>query len=270
MTDTHCHLWFKNFAGEIPQVIERARGAGVRTLICVGCDEESSRQSVQLAEQYEGLYAAVGVHPTDVGKGNKDLNWIRDVFRSSRKIVGIGETGIDYYHHPFDPQLQQQAFREHCLIAQEFDLPVIVHLRMSKYAKRENPKSLKSLNLAEQDCLGVLDGVGMKPGKVLFHCFSSDRTMAEEVLKRGWHLSFSGVLTYPNAIELREVVKMCPTDRIVVETDCPFLSPQKYRGQRNEPSYVVETAKLVAELKGVTYEEMERGMDENARVLFLS
>lgn len=264
MIDTHSHLWFDRFEGEIPQAIERARAAGVHTMLQVGCDEQSSRKSVELAEQYEGLYAIVGVHPTEVGKDTGKLNWMRDLIRSSKKVVGIGETGIDYYHEPYDAELQQETFRSQCEIAQEFGLPVVVHLRMGK-----NAQELSGRTPAERDCLKVLDEVGMKPGKVLFHCFSGDRGMAEEVLKRGWFISFSGVLTYPNAGELREVAKICPLDRMVVETDSPFLSPQKYRGQRNEPAYVVEVAKVIAELKGLSLEEIEKATDENARLFFL-
>ena len=287
MIDTHCHLWFPQFKNEVPQVIERAKAAGVHTLICVGCDEESSRQSVEIAGQYEKVYAAVGVHPTEV-KGEKDCKerkdckekfinpytlygpyghciWLPTLIRSSKKIVAIGETGLDYYHQPFDRDVQISAFREQSEIAQEFDLPVLVHLRSAKESKAFS----KDLLLAEKDCLEVLHTVGMKPGKVLFHCFSGDRTMAEEVLKRGWYLSFSGVITYPNAKELREVVKMCPLDRMVVETDSPFLAPQAHRGKTNEPSFVVETARQIAELKGIRYEELEQILDHNVVNLFL-
>lgn len=262
MIDTHAHLWFSQFQGEVPEVISRAKAAGVHTMINVGCNEESSRDAVAQAQDFSELYATAGLHPTDVGKGG--TLWIRELVKSSKKIVAIGETGIDHFHQPYDANLQKDVFREQCLIAQEFDLPVIVHLRLGK----ENKAYSSNLAQAEIDCLSVLDEVGMKPGKVLFHCFSSDRTMAEEVLQRGWHLSFSGVLTYPKADELREVVKICPIDRMVVETDCPFLSPQKYRGQRNEPSFVVETARMVSELKGLGYEEMDQQMDANVEVVF--
>lgn len=271
MIDSHCHLWFPDFDKDRQETIRRARDAGVHTMIQVGCDEKSSRQSIELAERHEGMYATVGLHPVEndrhpsllsksnssYGTTGKDgLNWIRDLVKSSGKVVAIGETGLDYYHEPFDAEVQKSLFREQCLIAQEFDLPVVVHHRGSK------------LNPVEKDTLKVLDEAGMKPGKVVFHCFSGDRNMAEEVLKRGWYISFSGVVTYPNAVELREVAKICPMDRILVETDAPFLSPQKNRGARNEPAYVVETAKLIAELKGISLKEFENLTDENAKMLF--
>ncbi|MDP2691678.1 MAG: TatD family hydrolase [bacterium] len=250
-------------------MIERAKAVGVHTFVCVGCDEESSRASVKLASEYGSLYATVGLHPTD-GKyweGKKSIAWMRELIESGDKVVGVGETGIDYFHEPFDSGLQQEMFREQCLLAQEFDLPVVVHLRMGKQSS-QLAEGRGQLNEAEQDCLQILDEVGMVEGKVLFHCFSGDRQMAEEVLKRGWFLSFSGVLTYPNASELREVVKMVPIDRIVVETDCPFLAPQKYRGERNEPAYVVETAQMIAKLKEMEIGEVDTVLDANARRLF--
>jgi|CXWL01.1.fsa_nt_gi TatD DNase family protein len=266
MIDTHAHIWFDKFDADRDQVIARAQAAGVHTLINVGCDVPSSKQSVTLAEQYDCCYATVGLHPNDghLWKGEQTIDELRTLVKSSKKVVAIGETGIDYFRSADRAELQQTMFRGQCLLAQEFDLPVIVHLRLGK----ENKAYSSNLALAEIDCLAVLDEVGMKPGKVLFHCFSSDRTMAEEVLQRGWHLSFSGVLTYPKADELREVVKICPLDRMVVETDCPFLSPQKHRGSRNEPAFVVETARMVAELKNLDYEGLERQLDTNARTLF--
>lgn len=278
MIDTHCHLWFEQFKGEVPEVIQRAKEAGVHTLICVGCNEESSRQSVEMAGQYENVVAAIGIHPTEVGPLSSlgslgPLGKIRAMLyehnepkspHEPKRIVAIGETGLDYFHQPFDRELQMKAFREQCLIAQEFDLPVIVHLRATKESKAFS----KELSAVEKDCFSVLDSVGMKPAKVLFHCFSGDRTMAEEVLKRGWYLSFSGVLTFPRAEELREVVKMCPLDRIVVETDSPFLAPNSKRGKRNEPAFVVETARMIAELKGISSSDLEGMLDRNTHHIF--
>jgi TatD DNase family protein len=253
-------------------------------LICVGCDEKSSRQSVEIAGQFENVYAAVGVHPTEVGSLSSlgpsgslgVLGFLHHFLHEHNEpkrhhepfpIVAIGETGLDYFHQPFDREAQISVFREQCLIAKEYNLPVIVHLRMTQHSKDlSSPHEL--LNRAERDCLSVLDETGMKSGKVLFHCFSSDRTMAEEVLKRGWHLSFSGVITFPRAGELREVVMMCPLDSMVVETDAPFLAPRSHRGQRNEPAYVVETARQIAELKGVSDQDLNTRLDANAEKFF--
>lgn len=274
MIDTHCHLWFKHFEGEIPEVVERAKKAGVGSMICVGCDEESSRRSVELAKEYDGVYASVGLHPTDTDKWDetKTIAWMRVLIELNRdEVLAVGETGIDYYRKADEAEIQKIMFREQCLLAQEFDLPVIVHLRMTKHGKASGEKAGEehfSLESAELDCLHVLEEVDMQPEKVIFHCFSGDRMMAEAALDRGWILSFSGTVTYSKAIELREVVKITPLDQLLVETDCPFLTPQSKRKERNEPAFVVETAKMLAELKGLSYEELDQQITENVRRVF--
>ncbi len=268
MIDTHSHLWFKHFEEDLDEVIQRAHDAGVHTMIQVGCEEESSRHSVSFAERYENMYATVGFHPTECNdqftNPNVQLKWIRELLESSQKIVAIGETGIDYYHQPYDLEAQKWGLKYQCELAQEFDLPVIVHLRMNKRPVAGED----GLNQAEHDVLEVLDAVGMKEDKVVFHCFSGSLKMAEEIVKRGWVISFSGVVTYPNAGELREVAHMLPADKIVVETDCPFLPPQAHRGERNEPAYVKETAQVVAQARGVSLEELEKATDVNAGRVF--
>lgn len=266
MVDTHCHLWFQDFDADRELVIQRARDAGVHTMIQVGCDEKSSRQSIELTEKYEGMYATVGLHPNDHASWNDGaaLEWMRELIESSEKVVALGETGLDYYRSSDHAETQEAMLRGHASLAQEFDLPLIIHLRATKLPK----ESSEGLNEVEKDVLRILDDLKVGENKVLFHCFAGDRKFAEEVLKRGWYISFSGVVTYPNAEELREVAKMCPIDRILVETDSPFLSPQKNRGGRNEPAHMVETGRLIADLKMTSYETMEQQMDENARRLF--
>lgn len=266
MIDTHCHLWFDQFDPDREAVIQRARDAGVHTMIQVGCDEKSSQQSIELAERYDGMYATVGLHPNDHASwdNGKALEWMRKLICSSKKVVALGETGLDYYRSAEQAATQEAMLRGHAQLAQEFDLPLIIHLRATKLPK----VSSEGLNDVERDVLRILDNLGVGQGKALFHCFAGDRSFAEEVLKRGWSLSFSGVVTYPNAEELREVAKMCPMDRILVETDAPFLTPQKNRGARNEPAYVVETAELIAELKGVSYADFEKVVDANSKRLF--
>lgn len=272
MIDTHCHLWFPDFDADREQVIQRARDAGVHTMIQVGCDEESSRQSIELAEKYEGMYATVGLHPNDHAswEDGKALEWMRKLIESSKKVIALGETGLDYYRSAEHSDIQEAMLRGHCALAQEFDLPLIIHLRATKLPKRSSELGVGSseLNAVERNCLRILDDLKVGEEKALFHCFAGDRRMAEEVLKRGWYISFSGVVTYPNAEELREVAKMCPIDRIVVETDAPFLTPQKNRGGRNEPAYVVETAEMIAGLKMLPLQELEKKLDENVGRLF--
>lgn len=271
MIDTHSHLWFKHFDDDREAVIKRAQEAGVHTMVQVGCDEETSIQAMQMAGQYEFMWATVGLHPTEVKDLNKAdlesgsfLQWIKRLVVSSEKIVAIGEIGIDYYHEPYDREAQMQALQLQCEVAQEVDLPVVIHLRATKRPE----EGRDGMNEAERDCLHVLDEVGMKEDKVVFHCFSGGNAMAEEIVKRGWLISFSGVVTYPNSSELREIAAEIPLEQIVVETDCPFLPPQQYRGERNEPSYVIETARIVAQARGIELNEFERASDNNAKRVF--
>lgn len=263
MIDTHSHLWFKHFNEDRDEVIQRALDAGVHTMVQVGCEEVSSGDAVRMAEQYDFMYATVGLHPTDseAWQDGKALEWMKRLLGSSEKIVAIGETGIDYYHSADSAEIQKVMLKEQCLLAQEHDLPVIVHLRMNK----RPVEGEDGLNQAEHDCLEVLDSVQMAADKVIFHCFSGSLLMAREAIKRGWLISFSGVVTYPNAGELRDVAAEIPLDKIVVETDCPFLPPQAHRGERNEPSYVVETAQVVAEARGISLENLEKATDDNAK-----
>lgn len=266
MIDTHCHLWFDQFDPDREAVVQRARDAGVHNMIQVGCDEASSRKSIELAERHEGMYATVGLHPNDHAswEDGRALGWMRELISSSEKVVALGETGLDYYRSAEHSATQEAMLRGHASLAQEFDLPLIIHLRATKLPKA----SSEGLNEVEKDVLRILDDFGVGQEKALFHCFAGDRRMAEEVLKRGWYISFSGVITYPNAVELREVAKMCPIGRMVVETDAPFLTPQKQRGERNEPAYVVQTAQLIADLRGLSYADFERAVDDNTKRLF--
>lgn len=236
-------------------------------MIQVGCDQPTSKLAIEMAEKYESMWATVGLHPTDVkdvSDMETEIRWMKDLLEKSKKVVAIGETGIDYYHEPYDALAQQEAFRMQCELAKEYGLPVIVHLRNTK----RPVDGRAELNEAEQDCLNVLDQVEMPEGKVIFHCFSGGTKMAQDIIARGWLLSFSGVVTYPGSAELREIAAMVPDGQFVVETDCPFLPPQKYRGERNEPSYVLETARVVAEARGVSLDEVERLTDANGKQVF--
>lgn len=271
MIDTHSHLWFKHFDDDREEVIRRAQEAGVHTMVQVGCDEETSEQAVKLAEQYDFMHATVGLHPTEVKEVGVEslesgvfLDWMRKLLDFSDKIVAIGEIGIDYYHEPYDRKGQMMALKLQCELAQEVNLPVVIHLRATKRPE----EGRDGMNEAERDCLEVLDDVGMKADKVVFHCFSGGKAIARAIIERGWLISFSGVVTYPNSSELREIAAEIPLEQIVVETDCPFLPPQPHRGERNEPSYVVKTAKVVAEVRGIELGEFDKVSDENAKRLF--
>lgn len=266
MIDTHSHLWFDHFKDDFSVVLERAQQAGVHTMVQVGCDQQSSKASVELAEKYAQCYATVGLHPNDHDHWNdgKALDWMRELLDQSEKIVAIGETGIDYYRSAEEALIQQKMLAGQCQLANEYRLPVIIHNRHTKRPQ----EGVDGLNPAEEDVLKVLDELSMKPDKVIFHCFSGSLQMAQQVVERGWIISFSGVVTYPNAGELREVAQMVPEGQFVVETDCPFLPPQKYRGQRNEPAYIAETALVVAQARSQSVEQIEQLTDANASRIF--
>jgi len=266
MIDTHCHLWFDHFQDDREAVIQRAHEAGVHSMVQVGCDEASSRQAVELADAHEGMWSTVGLYPNDHEHWHdgQALKWMRELIGASEKVVAIGETGIDYYRSAEQADIQQEMLREQCKLAQEHDLVVIIHNRHTK----RPVDSPDGLNPAETDVLKVLDEVQMAPDKVIFHCFSGGLVMAKEIIERGWMISFSGVVTYPNAGELREVAAMVPDDQFVVETDCPFLPPQKYRGERNEPAFVKETALVVSQSRGMSLEQVDQLTDANAKRVF--
>ncbi len=230
--DTHCHPFAAAFDGDRDAMLARARAAGVEKMIVVGFDPATNRQALDFAEQNADMWATVGVHPCDAAAlTDEELAWMEETARTHPRVVGIGETGLDYYHMSFPKELQAEAFRKQVRLAKAVNKPVIVHSRD-----------------AAEDTLQVLVDEGAE--KVIFHCFSYDLPFARKVWERGYYTSFSGVITYPSAGALREVVKAAPAELILIETDCPYLAPQSVRGQRNEIAYVAEVGKKVAELRG--------------------
>lgn len=234
--DTHAHLDDAKFAGDLDGVLSRAREAGVFRIICVGSDLTSSRHAVALAQEREGLYAAVGVHPHDAA-GVQPRTWdgLR-LLASQERVVAWGEIGLDFHYNFSPPEKQEEVFRRQLEIAGELGLPVIIH---DREAHRETLEILK-------------DYPGL-PG-VVFHCFSGDAGIAEECLARGYYFGIGGTLTYPKNGKLREVVRMLPLERIFLETDCPYLPPQPWRGKRNEPGYLPAVVEEISRVKGVSPE----------------
>ncbi len=249
LIDTHCHIQFKPLSGEVENVIKRADKEGVKKLIVVGCDIKSSRKAIDLAENYENVFAAVGLHPQDSKKLTGQM-WeeLRKLARHE-KVVAIGETGLDYFKEYSPKDVQQRVYKKHIKLAMELDKPLIVHNRE-----------------ADEDALDILQELGAK--NVVFHCFSSDVSFARKVWMAGYMTSFTGNVTYPKAQNLRDVIEECPLDAMMVETDCPYLAPQKHRGGTNEPSYVVEVAKQIAHTKGKPLSEIEEVTTKNAQEFF--
>nr|WP_320050439.1 TatD family hydrolase [uncultured Desulfuromonas sp.] len=251
LVDTHAHLDGSRFAEDLEQVIQRADDQGVHSIITVGCDLDSSRASVELAQRFSGIYATVGIHPHDAATVTPDvLNELAQL-ATADKVVAIGEIGLDYYRNHCPHDQQQRAFRQQIALARRCKLPVVIHDRD-----------------AHEDVLAILrEEKADEVGGVL-HCFSGDADMARACLDLGFYLSFTGTITYPKNDALREVLSQVPTERILVETDCPYLAAQPWRGKRNEPSYVVKTAEMVAEVKGLTYTDIARITSLNAFTLF--
>lgn len=247
--DTHAHYDSRQFDADRDAVLSALPGQGVELVVNPGCDLESSRKAVALAEQYPFIYAAVGVHPEDCG-GWQDshVDELRRLAGAS-KVAAIGEIGLDYYWKDNPRELQQKVFRAQMALAEELGLPVIVHDRE-----------------AHGDSLAIVKEYPEVTG--VFHCFSGSPEMAEELLKRGWYLGFDGPITYKNAKRAPEVAAVTPLDRIVIETDAPYLSPVPNRGKRNDSRNLPYIVEKLAEWKGVTPEEMSEITFENGLRLF--
>jgi TatD DNase family protein len=247
LVDTHAHLTWESFT-DSDQVVLRARNRGVRRILTAGVDADSSRQATALAEQYDCVFAAVGIHPTDVTELD-DMNVIAELAQH-RRVVAIGETGLDYYRDTGNAVRQRERLGQHFELAQERNLPIVIHNR-------------------ESDA-DVLAAVRSAEGQVrcVLHCFSSSAAVAIDALALGCHLSFAGNLTYRGAQALRDVAALAPADRILVETDSPFLSPVPKRGKRNEPANVAYTLEALAACRGADTASLTRQIAENARALF--
>jgi len=250
--DTHAHLHFPEFTADLPAVLQRAREAGVRFLLTIGTDVEDSKAAVALAEQDPEVYAAVGVHPHDAAQADEAaLDELRRLATASPKVVAIGEIGLDYYRNLSPRETQVRVFRRQLNLARQLKKPVLIHCRE-----------------AHREAVEILTEEGVQEIGGVMHCFSGDGAVARQCLDLGLLISVAGPVTYPNARKLPEVVRLTPADRLVVETDCPFLPPQPYRGRRNEPAYLPITAARVAELKGEPLEELGPVMARNALTLF--
>ena len=248
--DTHAHYDDSRFDGDRDAVLAALPEAGVELVLDPGCDLPSSRAAAALAERYGHVYAAAGIHPENcAGFQDADLTALRQLL-AQPKVAAIGEIGLDYYWAENPPRdFQQMVFRKQLALAEELDLPVIVHDRE-----------------AHGDSLSIIREFPAVTG--VFHCFSGSPEMAGELLNRGWYLGFDGPITYKNARRAPEVAAITPLERMVVETDAPYLSPVPVRGRRNDSRYLPHVIAKLAEWKGVTPEEMTRITCENGKRLF--
>lgn len=253
LIDSHAHIQGKEYAGEAAAVIERARAAGVERIIAVGGagDMSSNSDAVALAHSFENIYATVGMHPHDAkGVGPDEVEKLKALSREP-KVVAIGETGLDYYYNHSPRDVQRRVFAQFIQMARETGLPIVVH---------ERDAAADGAELLRSEGEGRLRGV--------IHCFTGNYQAARAYLDLGFYISFTGIITFKNAETLRDVVRRVPLERMLVETDSPYLTPVPHRGKRNEPAYVRLVAESVASIKGVTLEEVARITTDNGRQLF--
>jgi len=251
LIDSHCHLDLKPLCNNVKKVLRNAQLKGVSRLITIGIDLKSSQKAVEFAKKFSGVFAAVGIHPHDAQKVDQaSLVKIRQLL-SKKKVVALGEIGLDYFKHYSPIDIQKRVFRAQLEIAIEEDVPVIIHARDSY-----------------EDVLKILKEYGISEAKSVIHCFSGNVEVARQALELGCFISITGVITFKNANNLRKVVKFVPLDRLFLETDAPFLAPEPFRGQVNEPAYLTEIAAAVAKIKGVSEEEIARCTTKNVEEFF--
>jgi len=250
LVDTHAHLQWTSFDRDREKVLIRARGAHVDYIVNIGFDLDGSMKGVKLAEQHEGLYATVGIHPHNaIQLDQKVLNKLRELSENP-KVVAIGEIGLDYYRNLSSREAQKKAFEAQLLLAEELDLPVVVHDRE-----------------AHRDVLEIISRFKGKT-KGIMHCFSGSKEMAEQCIRSGFLVSFAGNVTYPSAHKLREIAKWIDLRKTLIETDSPWLAPQDMRGKRNEPSFLPLTAKKIASLKRISLDDLAEATTKNAEAIF--
>jgi TatD DNase family protein len=244
--ETHAHLDFPDFDKDREQIITDSQKEGVEYIVNIGVGKESCEKSVLLANKHEQIYAAVGFHPHNAAEYNEKL--IRKLARNE-KVVAIGEIGLDYYRMRNTKKTQLETFEKQIALAQELKLPIVIHDRD-----------------AHQDCLKILDKYN--PTKLVFHCYTGDVLFAQEVLARGWNISFTGIITFKNS-HLPDIVRMVPADRYFVETDSPYLSPVPKRGRRNSPLHLRYTIEKLAEIRDITPKMVAAQTFKNAADFFL-
>ena len=248
--DTHAHMDDRAFEADRETLLEGLPEQGIGLLMNPGCSLASSEAASELAKRYGFLYAAVGSHPDAADEVNPEvLDRYRELIRENPRIKAVGEIGLDYYYEDIPREIQKQAFRAQLELAREMNLPVIVH-------ERE----------AHEDGMNLIREFPEVRG--VFHCYSGSLEMAKELVRRGWYVGFTGVLTFKNARKALEVAAGVPLDRIVLETDCPYMSPEPYRGKRNDPSRLPYMARKLAEVRGLSYEDICRITVENGKRLY--
>lgn len=249
--DTHAHWDDERFNDDRQEAIKRARESGVQYIVNAASDLDSSRTGIALAEEYDFIYAAVGVHPHNVEPMDESYIETLRQLAKSKKVVAIGEIGLDYYYDTAPRDLQKYWFARQIGAAREVGLPIIIHDRD-----------------AHEDTLNIVKSEKAREVGGVFHCYAGSVEMAQEVLAQNFYIAIGGVVTFKNARKAVEVVRNVPLDKLLIETDCPYLTPEPYRGRRNDSSYIRLVAEKIAEIKGLTLEEVARKTLENGKKLF--
>ena len=252
LVDSHCHLDFPDFAGDLDAIVERAAAAGVGRIITISTRVRRLSELLAIAERFPNVYCSVGTHPHHADE--EDGIAADELVELTRhpKVVALGEAGLDYFYDNGSPQAQARGFRAHIAASRATGLPLVIHTRD-----------------ADEDCGRILEDEAAKgPFRAVLHCYTGGRELAMKAIGLGLSISFTGILTFKKSQDLRDLAAELPADRIMVETDAPYLAPGKFRGKRNEPSYVVEIAKVLAETRGVSLEDISRQTTENFFRLF--
>jgi TatD DNase family protein len=261
--DTHAHLDYPDFAADLEQVVSRANEAGIAKIISIGTDFDSSRRAIQLAEKFDCVYAIVGWHPSDASAAPEDIRTTLRELAQHRKVVALGETGLDYYRLPSsreggnpaddEPYKRKQAeiFQQHLEIAAELRLNCVIHQRGD----------------CVEDTLKLLEPFSNRVRGV-FHCFAGDPALVKRILEMNSLVSFTGIATFKNGQNIRDAIAATPLDKLMLETDCPFLAPVPYRGKRCEPAYVKEISEVVAQVKNCSLEELSAATCQTAQEFF--
>lgn len=254
LVDSHCHLDrldLTPYNGDLAKAIEAAKSRDIDRLLCISISLENREAVLNIAEQFDGVYATVGVHPLDVDKGVATAEQLRSWVSGHEKLLALGETGLDYYYDDGNKALQQESFIAHLQAGGQESVPIVVHTRSAK-----------------EDTLALIKEYGSCESAGVLHCFTEDWDMARRAMDMNYYISISGIVTFKNADNVREVVKNMPLDRLLIETDSPYLAPVPYRGKRNEPKYVREVAEYIAEMRGLSLEALAEITTGNFERLF--
>ncbi|WP_213809539.1 TatD family hydrolase [Jeotgalicoccus sp. WY2] len=251
LIDTHVHLNAQQYDEDLEEVIARARENGLEKMVVIGCDRKSIERTMELIEAYDDIYGVIGWHPVDaIDCTDEDLQWIEEL-SAHEKIVGIGETGLDYHWDKSPKDVQKKLFRRQLALAKRVGLPIIIHNREST-----------------EDCMEILKEENAHEIGGIMHAFSADEKTADEIIAMNFYVSLGGPVTFKNAKLPKDIAVHVPLDRLLVETDAPYLTPHPFRGKRNEPAHVKLVAEKIAELRGMSYEDLASATTENAKRLY--